>query len=89
MKNLRNLMATITLMAVLMIGASTANAGILLTDGLKSDAPQPCTEKQGETKTDWGIVITSFTGIVITSFTGIVITSATETPVDCGIVITS
>ena len=81
MKNLRNLLATVTLMAVLMISASTAKAGILLSDGLKSNDPQPCTKTNGDTKTDWGIVITSFTGIVITS--------AVDTPTDCGIVITS
>jgi choline-glycine betaine transporter len=89
MKNLRNLFATVALMAVLMFSASAAKAGILMTDNLSKDNPQTCTETKNHTKTDWGIVITSFTGIVITSFTGIVITSAVDTPVNCGIVITS
>jgi hypothetical protein len=88
MKNLRNLLATITLMAILVVSASTAKAGIMLTD-LRNGDMQPCTETKGETKTNWGIVITSFTGIVITSITGIVITSAADTTVNCGIVITS
>jgi hypothetical protein len=89
MKSLKNLLATVTLIAVLMISASTAKAGIMMTDDLKSTNPQPCSETKEDTKTDWGIVITSFTGIVITSLTGIVITSAIDTQVNCGIVITS
>lgn len=81
MKNLRNLMAMVTLMAVLMIGASTTNAGILMSDLNK----EQCTETSNDKKSDWGIVITGFTGIVITGFTGIVITDGVSTPVDCGI----
>jgi hypothetical protein len=84
MKNLRNLLAVVTLAAVLMISASTAKAGILMSD-LKGNEPQPCTETKTDSKTNWGIVITSLTGIVITSLSGIVITSAADTPVDCGI----
>jgi hypothetical protein len=84
MKNLRKLLTAVTLMAVLMISASTARAGILMSD-FKGNETQPCTETKMDSKTNWGIVITSLTGIVITSFTGIVITSAVETPVDCGI----
>ena len=84
MKNLRNLFATITLMAVLMVSASTARAGILMTDGLKSEAPQPCTT---ETKVDSGILVT-FTGILVT-FTGILVTFSDDTTkVDCGILVT-
>ena len=88
MKNLRNLIATVALLAVLMIGASAAKAGILMTDDLSKANPQSCTETKNDTKIDWGIVITNFTGIVITNFTGIVITNAVDTPVNCGIVIT-
>ena len=84
MKNLKNLLATITLMAVLLISAANAKAGILMSDLKSNDVPS-CTETKDNTKANWGIVITNFTGIVITSFTGIVITSATDTPVNCGI----
>ena len=84
MKNLRNLFATITLMAVLMVSASTARAGILMTDNLKGEEPQPCTT---ETKVDSGILVT-FTGILVT-FTGILVTFKDEpTTVDCGILVT-
>jgi hypothetical protein len=87
MKNLRNLLTTITLMVVLMTSVTTAKAGILMSD-LKGDDTQSCTETKTDSKTNWGIVITSLTGIVITSLTGIVITSVTDAPVDCGILMT-
>ncbi len=76
MKNMRNLLATVTLMAILMIGASTAKAGIIMNDGLKNDAPKPCTE----TKTDSGVLVTGFTGVLVTG-------AVDNTPVDCGILI--
>jgi hypothetical protein len=84
MKNLKNLLTAIALMSVLMISVSTAKAGILMSD-FKASEEQICTETKKDSKTNWGIVITSLTGIVITSLTGIVITSAADTPVDCGI----
>lgn len=87
MKNLRNLLAAITLMVVLMVGTSSAKTGLLVSD-LNGNNPQPCSEKKDDSKTEWGIIITSFTGIIITSFTGIIITDVVETPVDCGIIIT-
>jgi hypothetical protein len=88
MKNLRNLLATITLMAVLIVSASTARAGILMTDGLKADDPQPCVETKGDsTKVDSGILVT-FTGILVT-FTGILVTFKNDTQTDCGILVTN
>ena len=88
MKNIKKLIATITLASFLMIGVSTANAGILMTDGIATPETKPCHEVNNDSDVDWGIVITGFTGIVITGFTGIVITGAVETTTDCGIVIT-
>jgi hypothetical protein len=87
MKNLRNLLAIVTLMAVLMISASTAKAGIMMTDGLKNDNPKSCTETNIETKTDWGIIVQGFTGIIVQGFTGIIVQGAVDTPIDCGIIV--
>jgi len=81
MKNLRNLLATVTLTAVLMISVSTAKAGILLSD-LKNGDSQPCTS----TKVDNGILVT-LSGILVT-LTGILVTVSDDTPVDCGILMT-
>ena len=87
MKNLRNLMAAVTLMAVLMIGVSTTKAGILLSDDLRSGDTQPCTEtKDDSTKVDNGILVT-FTGILVT-FTGILVTFTDDTNTNCGILVT-
>lgn len=84
MKNLRNLLAMITFTVLLTIGASTAKAGILMSDLKGSDTPPACIEGKAN-KTDWGILMSDFTGIIITGFTGIIITSTSDTPVDCGI----
>lgn len=87
MKNLKKTIATFGLAAVMMMGVSTANAGIILTDFSSGDS-QPCTEQKDDTKTDFtGIILTDFTGIILTDFTGIIIVGAAETPVDCGVII--
>lgn len=91
MKNLRNLLATITLTAVLMISATTANAGIIMSDA-KGDQPQPCTETKNAPRVDKGILMSDFTGILVTGFTGILVTGFTGilvtgySQVDCGII---
>jgi hypothetical protein len=87
MKNVKTLLASVVLLAVVLISSTTSNAGILMTDLTEGDK-EPCTQTIEKDKPDWGIVITGFTGIVITGFTGIVITGATDTTEDCGIVIT-
>jgi hypothetical protein len=86
MKNLKNLMAGFILVFTLMIGAGTANAGILLSD-LRGNNPQPCTETGKNTdKVDNGILVT-FTGILVT-FTGILVTIADDTNTNCGVIVT-
>lgn len=87
MKNLKKLIATFGLVAILLIGFSTTKAGIIITDLKGGDTNEPCTEQKDDTKTDWGIIITDFTGIIITDFTGIIIVGAAETPVDCGVIV--
>jgi len=87
MKNLRNLLATVTLIAVLMISASTAKAGILLSD-LNDGNTQSCPEvKNDSTKSDWGVLVTGFTGVLVTGFTGVLVTGFTDGSQDaCGII---
>lgn len=86
MKNLKKMIATLGLAVVMMMTVSTANAGMIISDLTGGDTNQPCTEQKDD-KTDWGMIITDFTGIIIHEFTGIIIVGATETPVDCGIII--
>jgi DNA/RNA endonuclease YhcR with UshA esterase domain len=84
MKNLRNLLATVTLMAVMMIGAVNANAGLLVSDFTGTPTEDPCSE----TKVDSGIIVTGFTGIIVTGFTGIIVTGAVDSDTNCGILMT-
>jgi hypothetical protein len=86
MKKVNKLMVAITLMSVLMLGGTTTRAGILMTDGVKSVEPQPCTETKDDPKVDSGIIVT-FTGIIVT-FTGIIVTLSDDTTTDCGIIVT-
>lgn len=79
------MIATLGLAVVMMMTVSTANAGIIVTDA-KGNTNQPCTEQKGD-KADWGIIITDFTGVVVWGFTGIIIVGASDTPVDCGVVV--
>ena len=90
MKNLRNLMNAVTLMLVLVIGAVSANAGILLSDrSVKSD---PCST---DTKVDsgiivagaTGIIVAGFTGIIVAGFTGIIVAGKGEETTNCGIIV--
>ena len=89
MKNLKNMLAAITLTAVLMLGATSANAGILLSDLAGTVNQNPCTEQT--TKVDGGIaindgiIVAGFTGIIVAGFTGIIVAGAADTPVNCGI----
>ncbi len=86
MKNLKNMLAAITLAVVLMVG--TANAGILMSD-LNSDNQPSCTQTDKENggiiiHDATGIIIAGFTGIIIAGFTGIIIAGFNETPTTCG-----
>jgi hypothetical protein len=86
MKNLSNLLTTITLLAVLTVSVSTAKAGILMSDLKNGDAPACAETKNDTTKVNNGILVT-FTGILVT-FTGILVTFSDGSQVDCGILIT-
>lgn len=80
MKNIKNVSAAITLIAVMAFGTTFANAGIII-GGVTSENPCEQTVKPG-------IIIGGLTGIIIGGLTGIIIGGATDdTPVDCGIII--
>ena len=84
MKNLRNMLAAILLIMALMVSATSANTGILVSD-LSDQNTQPCTETKDDTKLDWGVIVTGLTGVIVTGFTGVIVTGAVDTQVDCGI----
>lgn len=89
MKNLKNLLAAITLLAVLVLSTTSANAGIYMTDFAGQPNNDPCSVKD-EGEQDTGIIIAGFTGIIIAGFTGIII-AGKEAPtpqVNCGILMT-
>lgn len=89
MKNLKNLMAAITLLAVLVLSTTSANAGIIVSDFTGSNGDNPCTDKDG-VKVDSGILMSDLGGIIIAGFTGIIIAGKSGsggTPVDCGIIL--
>lgn len=88
MKNLRNLLATVTLMTILMVGASTAKAGILMSDNVadRGKTSQPCQEGKDDTKVDSGIIV-HLTGIIV-HLTGIIVhVTGTDTNTNCGIIV--
>lgn len=87
MKNLRNLLAAILLVMVLMVSTSSAKTGLLVSD-LTDQNPQVCIETKNDTKLDWGVIVTGLTGVIVTGFTGVIVTGAADSPVDCGILMT-
>lgn len=87
MKNLRNILATFLLVTTLMVSATSAKAGLLVSD-LTNQNTQICTETKEDSKPDWGVIVTGLTGVIVTGFTGVIVTGAVETPVDCGILMT-
>lgn len=72
---MKKFIATFSLMAVLLVSASTARAGILVGDSEGSAARSSCKANSGKntkSNTDWGIFITAAAGIFITALTGII-----------------
>lgn len=73
MKKLNNIAAAFVMMAILILGTTAANAGILVSDatGSETKTSQTCTVP--DEKTDWGIMINGIVGIMINGFGGIMI----------------
>ncbi|HEY0428286.1 MAG TPA: hypothetical protein VGC76_10930 [Pyrinomonadaceae bacterium] len=85
MKNLKNLTAAFTLLVVMIMGAVSANAGILLGDRSIPVNSDPCVSNDSPTKSDTGIIVAGFTGIIVAGFTGIIVAGKDTTQVNCGI----
>jgi hypothetical protein len=93
MTNLKNLLATITLLAVIVLGTTSANAGLLMSDFSNSGNGDPCTEN-GDVKLDMGIIVAGITGIIVAGRTGIIvagkdgiIVAGKDGASDCGIIV--
>ena len=69
MKILKGWIPTGAMIAVILMGTTFANAGVVV-GGLKSDDKPPCTEIE---KVDSGVVVGGFTGVVVGGFTGVVV----------------
>ena len=83
---MKKVITTFTLAAILMMGATFANAGIIVA-GVSNNTTksEPCVET---TKSLTGIIVAGFTGIIVAGFTGIIVAGATdEAPVNCGIIV--
>lgn len=83
---MKKAITTFTLAAILMMGSTFANAGIIVAgatdDTGKSD---PCVET---TKDFTGIIVAGLTGIIVAGFTGIIVAGVKdEAPVNCGIIV--
>lgn len=74
---MKKLIATVSLMGIILMGNVTAKTGHLMSDFQSTDNPQPqtCSNKQvnSRIKINWGIFVTGFTGIFVTGFTGIIV----------------
>lgn len=94
MTNLKNLLASITLAAVIILGTMSANAGILVSDFVKSGNDNPCTAND-DVKLDMGIIVAGITGIIVAGRTGIIVAGRDGIIVagkdgassDCGIIV--
>jgi hypothetical protein len=78
MKNLKNMMAAVLMVAVLMIGATSAKAGILLSDfapeaGNGGTCGQTTDRDTVASSENTGIIVMDFTGIIVMDFTGIIV----------------
>lgn len=88
---MKKLLATISLMTVLMVGSVFADGGLVLGD-LAGNGQNPCSEPQkdkGWINADYGIIVNGFTGIIVNGFTGIIVNGLSDdsTTVNCGIIV--
>ncbi len=84
---MKKVITTFTLAAIMMMGATFANAGIIVAGfaGDKGKTAEPCVETNKDLT---GIIVASLTGIIVAGFTGIIVAGATDdAPVNCGIIV--
>lgn len=82
MKNIKKMIAAVTMMMVLMVG--TSFGGLIVTDAQQPQ--QPCTANTNNTAKS-GVILSDATGIIVMFITGIIVINSRETPVDCGIIV--
>lgn len=88
MKKFRNLVATAALAGIIMMGTTSANAGMLLSDFAGGDTPtdNPCT-LETKVKVNHGIIVSGVTGIIVSGL-GIIVSGFTkDAPTNCGIIV--
>jgi hypothetical protein len=78
---MKKLLATVTLMAVLMVGSFNSNAAIYVS-GLKGEQPLPCRGGE-ETKPNWAIYVSGLMAIYVSGFMAIYVSGLTGTK-SCG-----
>jgi hypothetical protein len=75
MTNFKNTVAAITLMAVMVLTTTVANAGLIVSD--RSTPATTCETKP--TGSDWGILVSDLVeGIIVAGFTGIIVAGRTD-----------
>ena len=79
MKNLKNMMAAVTMLAVLVLGTTSANAGLLMSDRANPGQGNSCTVKQD--------IMADLTGIILHRMGIILSKGGTNTEVSCGIIL--
>lgn len=93
MRNIKKMVAALTMAGIIILSTSFANAGIIVA-GAKGDAPgkasstQQCSDPSSTGRINAGIVVAGLTGIVVAGFTGIIVVGAVDSPITtCGIVV--
>jgi len=74
MKNIKNTIATMGLVAVLGLGATTANAGLMVSDAPVPEVQAECTDKGGFLQTVAGVLIQGINGFLLSD--GLIISDA-------------
>jgi hypothetical protein len=70
MKNLKQLLATGTMMTALMVGTTFAGTGLLVSDFADND---PCSEESSAT----GLLVSDFAGLLVSDFAGLLVSDYT------------
>lgn len=84
MKTIKKLASTLALAGIIIIGVSSAKAGIIVSLSETSKSETPCTETI-DSKVEHGIIV-SLTGIIV-SLTGIIVSYKDVPSTDCGIIV--
>ncbi|MEZ5429406.1 MAG: hypothetical protein R2747_24365 [Pyrinomonadaceae bacterium] len=71
MNNLKKLAVSLTLAGIIMMGVSSAKAGLLMSD-FAGDENQQCTTKNQDVKFDSGILMSGFVGILMSDLIDII-----------------